>query len=981
MRKILIIFILLDCVLTHAQQYPFVYYTPKNGLVNSRMRKIYQDSKGRLYFLTYGGFSIYDGARFKNYTSQEGLAVDMVNDIIEAGEDSLLIATNTTAFNVLVRGEIKKFPITNSSYPVVNQFVKSADGSIYMTADEGLFKLSGHTFQPLVTSLAPTHIPPFFGNVLDYQNTIILCTNDLRHNKGLYLYDKHQKKLVDSITSIIVASLSKDKSGRIWISSVDSTCLLDTLELRKGKLKMLPLPGNYRSIVHPATPCFAFDDKNVWTVVDGQEIVRTANDGSQLRLTPYKESKSEIGRIFIDKENIVWVCSGGSGVSKLVNTTLQFINPLDDIKIPGNITKADVGKDTTWYMLNNDKLAREVKGQINLYDTDIPEHIYAVHQCGQYIYVIAQKRLYIGKVPPSVNGKIKFRLLQTLTGYNGYRGITIKDPYGNIIITQKDSISVFKGDRFIGQYFVGSDDLIEGMNFDSHGRLWITGRASRINVFSLHPGDKEFLHREFHFEKELEVFSPRCMTIDKNDIVWIGTRYNGLLGYRLENTSLKKKLHLQIRQGLTDDFITTLACDSSNHILVGSQAGLDRISFDNNEYRIENITKRNNVFGYIHFTWLDNQQNAYALLYNGSILKVEPVQTATNNYKPSLFVQEIKINGTPRYPGNSDLKLPYSQRNISFNMAAPAFVDEQQVQYSYLLQGSGNNEWSEPSSNAEFNFLNLSPGRYTLNVKATFPSTNYPPGLASYTFTIIPPWWQTFWFRILAGIAFVGSVVLIIRFYYSRKLETEKALLEKQQAVEKERTRIATDMHDDLGAGLSRIKFLSETIGIKKQQHEPIEEDIGKIREYSHDMIDKMGEIVWALNQKNDSLSDLLSYTRAYAAEYLSQNGIECTVSAPEQFPSIFVSGEFRRNIYLTVKEALHNIVKHAQATHVCISIQTGKMLIITIHDNGTGFSDNQIRPFGNGLINMKKRMESLDGECRISNNKGTEVMLLAPLQ
>src|SRR6185436_4142499 len=107
--------------------------------------------------------------------------------------------------------------------------------------------------------------------------------------------------------------------------------------------------------------------------------------------------------------------------------------------------------------------------------------------------------------------------------------------------------------------------------------------------------------------------------------------------------------------------------------------------------------------------------------------------------------------------------------------------------------------------------------------------------------------------------------------------------LQRKMAIEKERTRIATDMHDDLGAGLSRIKFLSETIGMKKQQQLPVEEDINNIREYSHEMIGKMGEIVWALNEKNDSLSDLLSYTRAYAVEYLSQNGIKCTVETPDQ--------------------------------------------------------------------------------------------------
>src|SRR6266513_3484421 len=105
--------------------------------------------------------------------------------------------------------------------------------------------------------------------------------------------------------------------------------------------------------------------------------------------------------------------------------------------------------------------------------------------------------------------------------------------------------------------------------------------------------------------------------------------------------------------------------------------------------------------------------------------------------------------------------------------------------------------------------------------------------------------------------------------------------LEKKQAVEKERTRIATDMHDDLGAGLSQIKFLSETIGMRRQKHLPIEEEIDSIRTFSHEMIDKMGEIVWALNEKNDTLSDLLSYTRSYAVEYLVQNGLTCHFEEP----------------------------------------------------------------------------------------------------
>jgi len=226
----------------------------------------------------------------------------------------------------------------------------------------------------------------------------------------------------------------------------------------------------------------------------------------------------------------------------------------------------------------------------------------------------------------------------------------------------------------------------------------------------------------------------------------------------------------------------------------------------------------------------------------------------------------------------------------------------------------------------------------------------------------------------------VASLLLIV-FLLARNFR-QKQKLNKQSmltAIEKERTRIATDMHDDLGAGLSRIKFLSETIGIKKQQQHLVEEDLKKINEYSHEMIDKMGEIVWALNEKNDSLSDLLAYTRSYAVDYLSQNGVRCTIQMPETISEHFLSGEFRRNIYLSVKEALHNIVKHAYAKEVQLKIENGNNLVITIHDDGVGISENP-RPFSNGLSNMKKRMMNIGGDFNIARINGTQVQLIAPI-
>lgn len=387
-------------------------------------------------------------------------------------------------------------------------------------------------------------------------------------------------------------------------------------------------------------------------------------------------------------------------------------------------------------------------------------------------------------------------------------------------------------------------------------------------VFSLHPEDPlHYLQKEFQSTNEFETASPRCMVIDKNEILWTGTRYHGLMAFEYKNKQLKKLHHFQTQDGLTDNFVTSLACDRNNNIIIGTQTGIDWLIKTETGYHLENITKSNNIFAFISYVWTSARNEAFALTNTGVVFQVEPVVSSNIVVGPELLIEEMKVNGKQFSFNSTPPQLKYDQRNISFSIAAPTFIDERQVKYCYLLSGSGNNEWSDTSSVADINLLNLSPGNYTLRVKAFFPSTSYSSKEKEFVFQILPPWWQTVLFRLIAATSVMGLLIIGFRFYYSNKLRRQKAVLEKQQAIEKERTRIATDMHDDLGAGLSRIKFLSETIGIKKLKQEPIEDDITSIRQYSHEMIDKMGEIVWALNEKNDSLSDLLAYTRSYAVE------------------------------------------------------------------------------------------------------------------
>ncbi len=211
------------------------------------------------------------------------------------------------------------------------------------------------------------------------------------------------------------------------------------------------------------------------------------------------------------------------------------------------------------------------------------------------------------------------------------------------------------------------------------------------------------------------------------------------------------------------------------------------------------------------------------------------------------------------------------------------------------------------------------------------------------------------------------------------KLEAEKKDFETQLAVikaqQEERNRISADMHDDLGAGMTTIRLYSE-LAKSKLVDKPIPE-IEKISSSANELLGKMNAIIWSMSSSNDSLSNMIAYIRSYALEYFEDTGINCKINIPEKLPNIEVIGEIRRNVFLVVKEALNNILKHAKATEVSITlVRVDNGLTLYIQDNGTGINLDKLRQFGNGLKNMKKRMADIGIEFNIENKNGTLITL-----
>jgi len=213
------------------------------------------------------------------------------------------------------------------------------------------------------------------------------------------------------------------------------------------------------------------------------------------------------------------------------------------------------------------------------------------------------------------------------------------------------------------------------------------------------------------------------------------------------------------------------------------------------------------------------------------------------------------------------------------------------------------------------------------------------------------------------------------------KMENERKEFEKQLAVvtaqQEERNRISADMHDELGSGMTHIRLMSEPAKSKMKQNIPAE--IEKISQSADDVLNKMNAIIWSMNSKNDSLGNLISYIRAYSTEYLEGTSVNCKVTIPLDIPEKELAGDKRRNVFLCVKETLNNMLKHSGATQLTIDILTEGVLTIRIHDNGRGIDLQKIRQFGNGLQNIKRRMESIGGDFEIKNNMGTETILSLP--
>lgn len=390
--------------------------------------------------------------------------------------------------------------------------------------------------------------------------------------------------------------------------------------------------------------------------------------------------------------------------------------------------------------------------------------------------------------------------------------------------------------------------------------------------------------------------------------------------------------------------------------------------------------------------------------YRG-IVRLDTQALPTNPADLPVMIESMAIEGQPPLcfnvkegPADSQgIAVPPGSRDITFTFTAPCYKAPDQILFRTFLDGH-DDAWSLPDMARTRQYSRLPPGAYRFRVTATSSDGHWNEAARSVAFIIKPFVWQTAWFMALSGMLALGSAGLggglLARRRARRKLEAAKRqasererVLTREQAVERERSRIARDIHDDLGASLTQIALLSELTKADFADAEVAQEHVEDIFQTARTMTRSVDEIVWAVNPKNDTLEQFGEYLGQFAQDFLRSANVSCRLLFPAEMPTLVMTSALRHNLFLAVKEALKNVVCHSGAGEVSLEVSVdADTLVLVIRDNGCGIAAGAPagpRPGGgNGLANMRKRMRDIGGTLDIcgAEGRGTAVILRVPL-
>ena len=1013
----------------------FQHFTPENGLVQDRINCINQDKDGFIWIFSYSGISLYDGHSLKpfQYFVKDTNTFDNTepNCVFRDHKNRMWIYSG---YNIIMydysNGKIKSFNKEESYKKKLNKYditalTEDENGNIWIGTRLGLFEYQEdkNEFTQFLHDTLDIKHQGYYRNRItdllpDHHGNIWLGTLYGLYKFSLTTHQFIQPYKVDynpNIRNDRIVSEEFDKKGNIWISIFDNG--IKILDTSTNKVSIIDVKNsNGRINSNQIVKILCDDDGNMWIAHDTKGINIYFNKTKRFESFRHDESDAQsliddrINTLFKDKFGMIWIGTQTEGVDRVsrvqskFNTLKYIAGKLNSPCENGILCACEDSKGNLWIGSqtglmyfdrsmniftcyhhednNSNSLSDDNINAIAIYEN---RFLWIGTNNGLNVYDIVTKKWkhyfhddkninsisseVISNICISKNGKIWFGTNNVISRYQ---------PDGDYFENRTNNKNI----GMLPRAFYTS--IFE----DSRNTMWIA--TSRSGVYNL--------DSTFKVIKKYRVDTTRLNNIPSNTVnnfaedkegnIWIATD----VGIVKLNRNTQKFIVYTTADGLSSNKINQVRIMPDGIIWVATNAGLSEIFIDSKgKIIVKNFNSTDGLQSNLFYIGASLILKTGELFFGGSkgFNIFYPKDIVFNNFIPDVQISSFKIfdkeiGNLSQSITQKKIKLVYKQNFFSFDMAAISYDYPEKNKFAYQLEGF-DKEMIYCGSQYHVSYTSVPPGIYTLHVIASNNDGIWNNEGLRMQIEITPPFWMTWWFRIITIGIIIVSFTMVVRFISTRKLRKQLAVIEQQREIENIRSRISRDIHDEIGSGLTRISVLGEMmksdIGEKQGN---VSSTINKIISSSREITGNLSEIVWTINPQYDNLQSILSYMRNYSNKFFEDSSITCKVDFSGNVPSIHVNPDIKRNLFLVLKESLNNIMKHSHAKNAFITFEINdKNFRFIIADDGAGIDESRKHEFGNGLRNIQTRMQSINASCHIKSEtgKGTTITIEGTLK
>lgn len=972
---------------TPAQDLVIRAWGTEKGLPQNTVNAITQTRDGYLWLATQEGLARFDGVRFTEFGLQDGLPSVEVHAICEDSAGTLWIGTSG-GLSRLVNGRIENVLLPSRMGAVVTTLMEDAAGRLWVGTRNGLGIYQNGDFiedqiladlgQLAIYSLAQDH------------NGDVWIAGGIR---GLFQFHDHHFTRIPGPTGneqYFAHCLLEDKSGILWMSIGNGMILCRRDEAWITYNESDGLPFVY------VTTMVQEADGTIWAGSLDDGLYRF----SAGRFTAIRKenglSANDIRSLCPDREGNLWVGTRIGGLDRLSRSKLITYNAAEGLTNDYTRGVAESADGTLWVGTTGG----------GLYSGNAGRFIEMPNEDGIFRFA------FVDSVLAATDGSIWYganrgllrlkngKLINYSTNQLWVQSIAVSalcdDNHGGVWIGTTDSKLVhFKDGKFIPfPHRRIARGIITSLAQETNGALWVGSESGGLK--RIQPENNSI----FSLTNGLLSQSIRTLHLDADGTLWIGTLGGGLSRYRDGHV-----VTFTTQQGLWADTISQIVPDDNDNLWCGCNRGIFRVS----KKELDNVATGKSAFVHPRVFGLDDGMLAEECSggFSPAGLRTKSGLICFSTVKGLVFLDpELHMKTLPREALLEEvmvtdgkihrlesesiivtdmnreslrhLTIQHGAWEIDFHYTAISLSSPESVLFRYRLEGL-DKDWIEAGARRTAYYHRVPPGDYTFQVTACNADGIWSNQKATIAITVQPYFWETLWFQITAAIIVLILISWIVRSRYRHRL----ARLEMQHAVEKERLRISKDIHDDIGGILTQVSQISD-LGQSGTETQPIlKSQFARIGHQSRAAVQALDEIVWATNPKNDNLPRFAEYVSRFADECFENSSIRCWQEVPTDLPALPLRSNVRHNIFLAVKEALNNILKHSGATEVWLRLALEDTKVrIEIEDNGHGFISSEIAQGGNGLDNMKTRLEECRGQMELTSapKNGSKIRFTFPL-